>query len=160
MNREINHNVFGKLYFEYGWVKDIEIEMMGKKREIQVVIDAEEYAEFDDIQIESYKYFFENINLRIKDAEEAIFNYYQLESSNYREQLNDIDIQKDVPEIENIKGLYNLVTPKQIIIPMIFDEDIREAGFVCECTWEKEHGIGVRFENEKVTEVGFQDVML
>jgi hypothetical protein len=29
-----------------------------------------------------------------------------------------------------------------------------------ECTWEEEHGLAVKFENEKVVEVGYQDIVL
>ncbi|MFX3617493.1 MAG: hypothetical protein ACE3JK_08190 [Sporolactobacillus sp.] len=159
MSEEINHEVIGKLYYQYGWVKEIKIEMMGKKRNLQVVIDAEEDADFEDIQIKAYKKFFANIESIVKDAEEAIFRYYQIESPKYRTQLNESDTQKRAPKIENIAELYPLVTPKQFIFPMVF-EGKREAGFLCDCLWEIEHGVGVKFENEKITEVGFQDILL
>ncbi|WP_408008098.1 DUF6985 domain-containing protein [Pseudalkalibacillus sp. A8] len=160
MSKEINHDIFGKLYYNYGWVKKIELYMLGEKRTLQVVIDADEDADFEDLQIDSYEHFFNNIDLRIKDAEEALFKYYQSESPNYRAQLSEIEKQKNVPEITDEKGLYTLVTPKQIMIPMLFDEDNRTAGFICDCSWEIEHGVGIKFENEKVTEVGFQDILL
>ncbi|WP_088825900.1 MULTISPECIES: DUF6985 domain-containing protein [Listeria] len=161
MGRKINHKVFGEIEYDYGWTKAIQLEFFGQKYEMQIVIDAEEDADFEIAQIESYKNFFLDINKRINDAEEAVFNYYQKESLNYREQfMSEEDRKKFVPEITKKEEVYFLVTPKQIMFPMVFADDKREAGFLCECTWEIEHGLGIKFEDEIVTEVGFQDILL
>ncbi len=160
MEKEINHSVFGTLYYNYGWVKKIELEMFGENINIQVIIDAEEDAEFEDAQVEAYKKFFEDINVKVREAEEATFNYYQEVIPQYREQFSDVEKNKNAPLISEVPELNKLVTPKQILFPMVFDEDEREAGFICDCTWEIEHGLGIKFENEKLVEVGFQDILL
>jgi hypothetical protein len=33
-------------------------------------------------------------------------------------------------------------------------------GLLLNCTWEEEHGVGIKFVNGKVTQVGFQDIVL
>lgn len=161
MADNINHEVFGNLEFDYGWVKKIELELFGEKRVLEVVIDADEDADFESAQVESYKEFFKEIDMRVKEAEWAAFDFYQKESPDIRAQYdNDADINRYVPEVIKKEDLYKLVTPKQIMFPMVFDDDEREAGFLCDCSWEIEHGLGIKFENEVVTEVGFQDILL
>ncbi len=161
MGKKINHKVFGEIEYDYGWTKVMELKLFGQKYDIQVVIDADDDADFEMIQIESYKRFFLDIDKRINDAEEAVFNYYQKESGAYREQfVSAEDKKKFIPEITEKEEIYLLVTPKQIIFPMVFDDEIREAGFLCDCTWETEHGLGIKFSDEVVTEVGFQDILL
>lgn len=161
MPENINHEVFGELEFDYGWVKNIELNIFGEKRVLQIVIDADEDAEFEDAQLKSYEDFFSDIHRRIDEAEQAVFKYYQNESPNFRAQYdNEEDIKKFAPEISGKKELYNLVTPKQIMFPMVFDESQREAGFICDCSWEIEHGLGIKFENNVITEIGFQDILL
>ena len=53
-----------------------------------------------------------------------------------------------------------LVYPKQILFPMVFGDMIREFGLLCECTWEEEHGLAVKYQNEEVVEVGYQDIII
>lgn len=160
MNHQINHEVFGEIVFEAGWVKEINLEMFGVMRKLEVVIDAEEDGEFEEVQIEAYKKFFRYIDQRVKDAERAVLNYYESEIPSYREKFKEEERHKYVPKITGKDDLSALVTPKKIMFPMVFDDNEREAGFICDCSWEIEHGLGVRFVNEEVVEVGFQDILL
>ena len=43
---------------------------------------------------------------------------------------------------------------------MVFGRDIREFGILCECTWEIEHGLAIKYQNEEVVEVGYQDIII
>lgn len=43
---------------------------------------------------------------------------------------------------------------------MVFDEDVRQVGLLLKCTWEPEHGLAVKVEDEKVIEVSYQDIVL
>jgi hypothetical protein len=53
-----------------------------------------------------------------------------------------------------------LIELNQIIFPYSFGEDIRKVGLLLNCTWEPEHGLALKFENEMVVEVGYQDIVL
>lgn len=160
MGKKINHEVFGEIEYSNGWVKNIQLSIFGEKRNIEVIIDEDEDAEFEKIQIDSYIEFFSNIQKRIDDAENATFIHYQSIVLEYREQFDsEADKNEFAPIITNKKELDSMITPKQIMFPLIFD-DKREAGFVCDCSWEIEHGLGIKFENEEVVEVGFQDILL
>ncbi|MBS2967918.1 hypothetical protein J9317_03900 [Metabacillus sp. KIGAM252] len=160
MSEEINHEVFGKITFRHGWrKKDFELEMFGKIQLIEIVIDAEEDGDFEVEQEHSYTEFMKDLNKRVNDAEKSVFNYYQEHVLSYREQFG-TDADKLAPNINSVEELGNLVVPKQIFFPMIFDEDRREAGFICDCSWDIELGLGIKFVNESIEEVGAQDILI
>lgn len=64
------------------------------------------------------------------------------------------------PTISTKDEIANIVEPKQLIFPMVFDEDVSHVGLLLECTWEPEHGLAVKIEDEEIIEVGFQDIVL
>ncbi len=55
--------------------------------------------------------------------------------------------------------IYSLLQPKQIMFPLTFDENIEEFGFLCEYDWDKENGIGIKFVNGVLSEIGYQDIL-
>ena len=55
--------------------------------------------------------------------------------------------------------IYSLLQPKQIMFPLTFDENIEEFDFLCECDWDKENGIGIKFVNGVLSEIGHQDIL-
>ena len=91
----------------------------------------------------------------------AIVSYYNREISdivssytNHKEKQYFLDIIGDKDKI------YSLLQPKKILFPLTFDENIEEFGFLCECDWDKENGIGIKFVNGVLSEIGFQDILL
>ena len=56
--------------------------------------------------------------------------------------------------------IYSLLQPKQIMFPLTFDENVEEFGFLCECDWDKDNGIGIKFVNGVLSEIGYQDILL
>lgn len=160
MLNEINHKVFGNIKYDYGWIKESEIYCWGKKRVMQIVIDAEEDADFESNQEEAYEIFFNNYNNLMSEAEKAVFKYYQEVCPDYRDRLSDRDKDKIAPIITSEKDIVSLVKPKQILFPMTFDEKVREVGIILDCTWEIEHGLAIKFQNEEIVEVGYQDIVL
>src|SRR4051812_24266255 len=128
MVNEINHEVFGNIKYNYGWVKKEEIYCWGKKRIMQIVIDAEEDAEFENSQEEAFESFFSDIDSLMAKAEESVFKYYQEVCSDYRDRLGDNLKDKVAPIVKSKQDIIELVNPKQVLFPMVFDEDIREVG--------------------------------
>ena len=55
--------------------------------------------------------------------------------------------------------IYSLLQPKQIMFPLTFDENIEEFDFLCECDWDKENRIGIKFVNGVLSEIGHQDIL-
>ena len=42
MNKVINHDVFGELYYNNGWHKKIELILFGNTQKIELIIEGEE----------------------------------------------------------------------------------------------------------------------
>ena len=59
---QIKHEIFGKLSYDYGWKRDIIIDLFGNERYITLIIDGDDDAEFEEAQINAYKKFLENID--------------------------------------------------------------------------------------------------
>ena len=160
MIHEINHNIFGNIKYDYGWVRDEEIYCFSKKRTIQIVIEAEEDAKFESSQEIAYRFFYANVDVLLDKSEDAVYEYYQKVCLDYRDRLSDDIKDRIAPIIKSKQEVIALVKPKQILFPMVFDEDIREFGIIFDCTWEEEHGLAVKFQDEEVVEVGYQDIIL
>ena len=39
MNKKINHEILGELYYDYGWCKEIELNLFGKLQKMELIID-------------------------------------------------------------------------------------------------------------------------
>lgn len=52
------------------------------------------------------------------------------------------------------------ITLTGIVIPYSGTYEGRESGLVFDCTWDVENGLGVYLVDEKVMEVGEQDILM
>ena len=160
MTKVINHNILGELYYNNGWYKEIKLSLFGKLQKMGLIIEGDEDAQFENSQIEAYKEFMKNKDILLKKCEEESYEYYQNVCLDYRDRLGNEFKDKLAPIVSNQDRLNNLVDPKQILFPMTFGSDIREFGILCECTWEEEHGLAIKYQDEKVVEVGYQDIII
>ena len=160
MNKIINHKILGELYYDYGWYKEIELTLFGKLQKMELIIESEEDAQFETAQIEAYKKFIQNKDKLLKKCEKDTYKYYQEVNSDYRDRFSDEFKDKMVPIIKTQNDLNNLIKPKQLLFPMVFGREIREFGVLCECTWDVEHGLAVKYQNEEIVEIGYQDIII
>lgn len=114
---EINHQTFGKLKFNYGWTKDISLDIFNKRHVLEIIIDADEDAEFEINQEKAYIFFENHLDEIVKEANVAIISYYNREISdivssytNHKAKQYFLDIIGDKEKI------YSLLQPKQIRI--------------------------------------------
>ena len=128
---------------------------------MEVNIDADEDAEFEINQEKAYIFLENHIDEIAKEVDVAILSYYNREISdivssytNHKEKQYFLDIIGDKDKI------YSLLQPMKIMFPLTFDENVEEFGFLCECDWDKENGIGIKFVNGVLYEIGYQDVLL
>ena len=128
---------------------------------MEINIDADEDAEFEINQEKAYIFFENYLDEMAKEVDVAIVSYYNREISdivssytNHKEKQYFLDIIGDKDKI------YSLLQPKKILFPLTFDENVEEFGFLCECDWDKENGIGIKFVNGVLSEIGFQDILL
>ncbi|HWI48232.1 MAG TPA: DUF2004 domain-containing protein [Rummeliibacillus sp.] len=154
---KINDVVFGELEYNYGWVKYTTIEFCGKEAEIALMVKGEEDGKFDEEQYIAYNSLVQNWEQLQKGFLQAILDYYKQE----RQELGyDIEVNENYPQIETTNQLLEMITLVGIVVPYgdIYEE--RDIGITFDCTWDIENGLGLRLLNERVTEVGYQDVAI
>lgn len=157
--KEINHEVFGKIKYDHSWEGEKEVSFLGDRKKIAFVIKGSENAEFENAQIVAFEHFFNSFENLILLAQSKIFDYYNEVCEEYRKMLGE-SANELAPLIMNVKELNNLIELKELIFIRSRGKDIRKVGILYECTWEEEHGLAVKFENEKVVDVGYQDIVL
>lgn len=157
---QLNHDLFGEIFFESYWSGTIKTNFFGKELLLILSIDGNEEGIFQDAQTDAFTNLVSNMDNIMKDVEQGIFNYYQEVFMDYRNMLGKELADKLAPFIHNKEEIHKLVVPTQFVIRRVRNNGIRRIGLLCNCSWEVDHGIGVRIENEEVVEVGFQDIVL
>ncbi|WP_243820895.1 DUF6985 domain-containing protein [Bacillus thuringiensis] len=157
--KKINHELFGEIVYDLYWSGQQKITIFGQEKIVSLTIDGEEDDLIPKVQEEAYRKFITDINKLTKEAEQAIFEYYKEEYMEYRDMVGDESADKIAPIITTIQELGKLVEPVGLIILPDFKDGIRRVGLIFNCTWE-EDGVGVKFENEQVVEVGYQDIVI
>ena len=158
---EINHQTFGKLKYNYGWTKDISLDIFNKRHVLEINIDADEDAEFEINQEKAYIFFENHLDEIVKEANVAIISYYNREISDIVSSFTNLaEKQSFLNKTGHEQQIYSLLQPKQIMFPLTFDESVEEFGFLCDCDWDKENGIGIKFTNGLLSEIGYQDILI
>lgn len=158
---KLNHQIFGNIDFNNGWTRPFSITIFGKEHILEINIDAEEDAEFEINQEKSYTFFQEHLDEIVTEANAAILSYYNREISNIVSSFTNLaEKQSFLNKIGDEQQIYSLLQPKQIMFPLTFDESVEEFGFLCDCDWDKENGIGIKFTNGLLSEIGYQDILL
>ncbi|WP_427125591.1 DUF2004 domain-containing protein [Priestia megaterium] len=153
----INDPIFGELEYEYGWAKDTIIRFFGKETEISLMIDGEEDGEFDEEQYKAYQALMQNWEGLQPSLLQSILDYYKQK----RHELGyDIRLNENYPLIETPDQILEMITLDGIIVPYADIFEGRDIGITFSCTWDIENGLGVRLLNEKIIEVGYQDVAI
>ena len=156
---ELNHHILGKLTFNYGWTRELTVTIFGKQYVLEMIIDADDDGEFEVNQERAYVFFKEHQDEMIKEANAAVVSYYHNEISEIVSGYTDSnEKQYFLDKIGNEEEIFSLLKPKQMMFPLTFDETVEEVGFLCD--WDKENGIGIKFTNGVLSEIGPQDILL
>ena len=87
----------------------------------------------------------------------SILDYYKQE----RQDLGyDIEVNENYPLVETTNEISEMIRLDGIVVPYVGSFDGRDIGLTFNCTWDIENGLGIRLLNEKVAEVGYQDVAI
>lgn len=157
VNMTINDPIFGELEFEYGWIKGTVVRFGGKETETYLIIDGEEDGVFDEEQKIAYQALMQNWNELQSRLLQSILDYYKQE----RQKLGyDIEGIVSYPFVETTNEMVEMISLDAIVVPFTGIFDGRHIGILFTCTWDTENGIGLRLINEKVTEVGYQDIVI
>lgn len=153
----VNDPIFGELEYNYSWAKDTTIHFFGKETEIALMIDGEEDGEFDEAQYTAYQSLMQNWEQLQQSFLQPILDYYQQK----RHELGyDTELNENYPLVETTDQLLEMITLDGIVVPYAGIYEGRDIGILFDCTWDVENGLGIRLLNEKVTEVGYQDVAI
>lgn len=152
-----NDSVFGELEYNYIWSKDTTINFLGKETMIALIVKGDEDGKFDEEQYIAYKSLMEKWDELQESFLQPILDYYK----QTRYELGyDIEFNENYPLIETIDKLLENIKLVGIVIPYAGSFEGRDIGITFDCTWDEENGLGIRVVNEKVIEVGYQDVAI
>ena len=158
---KLNHQIFGNIEFNNGWTRPISITIFGKEHILEINIDADEDAEFEINQEKAYTFFQEHLDEIVTEVNSAILSYYNREISDIVSSFTNLaENQSFLNKIGDEQQIYSLLQPKQIMFPLTFDESVEEFGFLCDCDWDKENGIVIKFTNGLLSEIGYQDILI
>ncbi len=148
--KKLINDVFGELIYEnLFWRRLYPTEIFGKQINIQLVVDS--YDDNDDgsdittNQREAFLNFEKNKKDIIEEIEQAVLSYYKKITNNQMVSFEDI---REMVNLKYLKVIYTEI-----------GED-RELGFIFDASFDPELGIGVLVSNERVVEVGVQDIVL
>ncbi|MED4533989.1 DUF2004 domain-containing protein [Metabacillus fastidiosus] len=153
----INDPIFGKLEYDYVWSRDTIINFLGNEVEITLIVKGQEDGKFDEVQYTAYQSLMQNWEQLQQSFLQPILDYYQ--QKRY-EVGYDIEFSENYPLVETTDQLIKMIRLDGIIVsyPDIYEG--RDIGMLFNCTWDVENGLGLRIINEKVMEVGYQDVAI
>ncbi|MDM5186304.1 DUF2004 domain-containing protein [Bacillus sp. DX4.1] len=153
----INDAVFGKLEYDYVWSKDTTIHFFVNAVEIALVVKGDEDGKFDEEQYKAYTSLMKNWEHLQQSFLQPILDYYKQE----RHELGyDIEVNENYPFVETTDQILEMISLDGIVVPYASIFEGRDIGITFNCTWGIENGLGIRLLNEKVTEVGYQDVAI
>ncbi|WP_144655907.1 DUF2004 domain-containing protein [Bacillus tropicus] len=154
---KINDAVFGELEYDFVWSKDTSIKFLGNEVEIALIVKGDEDGKFDEEQYVAYTSLMQNWEQLQQSFLQSILDYYKQE----RQELGyDIEVNENYPLVETTNEILEMISLDGIVVPYPGIFDGRDIGITFNCTWDTENGLGIRLLNEKVTEVGYQDVAI
>ena len=146
---------FDNLKYDTIWETELYFDIFDANARLSLYAEEEGPEEWQKILFDNFYKAQNELKPKIYNA---IYKYYQEVAHEYRNMLGS-EALKFAPEVNDINGLRKLLTPDSVFIADVFPEK-EEIGILFECTWEDEHGLGVRIEDGNIVEVGFQDVCL
>jgi hypothetical protein len=158
--REIRDDVLGTLRFDQYWTRPIEVTMLGRQWPASLLVRGELEQAIDDEQRQAFRFFGENHVAMLADGERALLEYYQAVAPEYRASLGTEEGGRILPMVSEPQELAAMLTLSHVILPWSFSAGERVVGLLFECKWEPEHGLGLKDVNERVVDVGFQDLVL
>jgi len=88
---------------------------------------------------------------------QSIVDYY---NQKQHELGNDSGLNEHYLLIKTADQILDMITLDGIVVPYADIFEGRDIRMTFNCTWDMENGLGIRLLNEKVVEVGYQDVAI
>ncbi len=147
--------VFGEIEYEYGWNGKIQLNCFGKKQSVDLIISGEIDHEFDSWQYDSFHFFIHNWDNMQNEMKKSIYEYY----CQLRIELGyDDGSNADFPNIHHVDDIVRLIQIDALVIPVSGIYEERCVNLALSCIWDEENGLGIRFINEMIDDIGYQDI--
>lgn len=137
--------IFGSVEFLNEAVDRVKLDVYGREFSLKVYFSQYKGEEITEQQEIAYERFIKNKKVD-ENSKDKVINYIE---NNYKKDLSDNDT----------KNIFKYLIPKTIFIPRQ-DGMKRSIILLCDFKFDIEHGIGILFENEKMTDIGLQDEFL
>lgn len=122
----------------------IKLNIWGREFDLDIEYDCYSDEEILQIQKDAIRYFISESTV-ISDAECDVKKYCIMSN------LKDIGL-------DYIDNIFKYVIPKYLYVKR--DEDKRVVAIMCNYKFDIEHGIAIVFENERLTKIGKQEIIL
>ena len=122
------------------------MEIWGRSHEIEIVFDCYAGEEILEVQKKAYEMFLENAEMLLESALASVENYCQ--------ERNHEEIGED-----KISNIFKYVKPKTLFIKRT-DADIRKVALICLYKFNPDDGLAIVFKNEKLLEIGTENIIL
>ncbi|NHZ42383.1 DUF6985 domain-containing protein [Massilia aquatica] len=153
-------NIIGKLSFDYGWTRPYKLCFLDEPIVVRLSVSGDEDGFIQENQRSAFANFDANLDVHVKNAEAAIFEYYSGIFSECREKFGAEFADQMAPIITQKEQLKILIKPTSLFIPESFDSDDRIVGLLYNCSWDTSLDLAVKFINENIDEIGPQDIIL
>lgn len=161
MPAQLNDDAFGLLEFDWRWKRPYSITLFGADYDCELSVDTEEdEGAIDPEQRSAFMEFESRKAQMLKEAEDAIFEYYVQNIDEFRE-LADDKADEVAPFIQYKNELAKLVTVGDLVFRIVFSSGKMTYGLRLLCAWDIEQGIAVKWSNmNNEIEVSTQDILL
>lgn len=151
---------FGKIDYDYGWRGLYSYSIFGKHYSVTLVVPCDEGEDIEPAQRKAFTEFERAKDRLTGAAASAAYDYYFKISNEIRERVGPKFADQIAPAIEKIDDLSRIVTPTEFLVQQSYESDDRIIGLLFDCSWEPSLGLAVKIENERIVEVGTQDIVL
>ena len=154
----ITDPVFGDLEFEAAWVRDDQMKCFGEVRPVLLLVEGNDAEEsILDEQRASYTYFRAHEERLLGEVVEALFEYYceirpELVSQ-FGPSAGDLS-----PPLASSSELPKVVKFNTLVFPIVLEEGEQRFGIMGSCTWDPEHGVGIKVTDGEI-EIGGSDLL-
>jgi hypothetical protein len=152
--------VFGDLEYQYGWIGKYELRIFGATLAIKLVVPCDEGADIEPAQMDAFVRFEESGHRASTSLESTLFDYYLAIVEERRAMAGPGLADTVAPVIETPDQLAALIAPTELIVQQSLGSKQRVIGLLFRCSWDPELGLAVKFVDERIHEIGPQDIVL
>jgi hypothetical protein len=159
--RILKHEPFGVLELVVSnlWKREMPLTIFDREWTVELLVNIHPDEGVEQNQVQAFAAYQKQVSAIAKASEEAILKYYQSVCDDYRGRAGVTDPHdKRLPLADSTSDIARLVEPRGVTFPYVRPRPT--FGLLFECTWEEEHGLAVKWEAGKITEVGYQDIVI